>query len=169
MAQQKAACRGVFMRKTGFFPGGRRRIFPPEPGLPDRHLWWDDASMSEKKQENPPEPSHHLEGYAGSPTTQQMRTVGQRRRDAEEKLEQHLEEARHKDHRHDDETSQQESTNKERESTKQEQADAVESPDVAAIQNDDALTAADRVDLIANQVVPETGDAADKPEAADKP
>ena len=26
-----------------------------------------------------------------------MRTVGQRRRDAEEKLEQHLEEARHKD------------------------------------------------------------------------
>ncbi|WP_331575056.1 hypothetical protein [Arthrobacter sp.] len=29
-----------------------------------------------------------------------MRTVGQRRRDAEEKLEQHLQEARHKDHLH---------------------------------------------------------------------
>ena len=33
-----------------------------------------------------------------APTTQQIRTVGQRRRDAEEKLEQHLQEARHKDH-----------------------------------------------------------------------
>jgi hypothetical protein len=38
---------------------------------------------------------HSQEGFAGSPTTQQMRTVGQRRRDAEEKLEHHLEEARH--------------------------------------------------------------------------
>jgi hypothetical protein len=37
-----------------------------------------------------------------APTTQQMRTVGQRRREAEEKLEHHLDEARHKDeHRHD--------------------------------------------------------------------
>ena len=31
-----------------------------------------------------------------APTTQQIRTVGQRRREAEEKLEHHLEEARHK-------------------------------------------------------------------------
>ncbi|MFJ4026637.1 hypothetical protein ACIPWF_06585 [Paenarthrobacter sp. NPDC089989] len=31
---------------------------------------------------------------AGSPTTQQMRTVGQRRREAERKLDQHLEEAK---------------------------------------------------------------------------
>ena len=38
----------------------------------------------------------HLHAHA-APTTQQMRTVGQRRRDAEEKLEQHLQEARHKD------------------------------------------------------------------------
>jgi hypothetical protein len=49
------------------------------------------ASSDETPQEQ------RLEGYSGSPTTQQMRTVGQRRRDAEEKLEQHLEEARHKD------------------------------------------------------------------------
>ena len=60
--------------------------------------------MSEKKKEHDPSASseetpqeQRLEGYSGSPTTQQMRTVGQRRRDAEEKLEQHLEEARHKD------------------------------------------------------------------------
>ncbi|BCW47432.1 hypothetical protein StoSoilB5_46160 [Arthrobacter sp. StoSoilB5] len=33
---------------------------------------------------------------AGSPTTQQMRTIGQRRREAERKLDQHLEEAKHK-------------------------------------------------------------------------
>lgn len=54
--------------------------------------------MSEKKVEAAR--AHHQEGYAGSPTTQQMRTVGQRRRDAEVKLEHHLEEARHKDHLH---------------------------------------------------------------------
>ena len=60
--------------------------------------------MSEKKKEPNQSASsvdapqeQRLEGYSGSPTTQQMRTVGQRRRDAEEKLEQHLEEARHKD------------------------------------------------------------------------
>ncbi|MFK0003793.1 hypothetical protein [Paenarthrobacter sp. NPDC090522] len=34
------------------------------------------------------------DGDAGSPTTQQMRTVGQRRREAERKLDQHLEEAK---------------------------------------------------------------------------
>jgi hypothetical protein len=38
----------------------------------------------------------HLHAHT-SPTTQQMRTVGQRRREAEEKLEHHLQEARHKD------------------------------------------------------------------------
>ncbi|MDQ0680463.1 hypothetical protein QFZ30_003845 [Arthrobacter pascens] len=60
--------------------------------------------MSEKKKEPSQSASsvdtpqeQRLEGYSGSPTTQQMRTVGQRRRDAEEKLEHHLEEARHKD------------------------------------------------------------------------
>jgi hypothetical protein len=39
--------------------------------------------------------SGHLDGF-GSPITQQMRIVGQRRRDAEEKLEHHLQEARAK-------------------------------------------------------------------------
>lgn len=43
-----------------------------------------------------PEHGPHMHAHA-APTTQQMRTVGQRRRDAEEKLEQHLQEARHKD------------------------------------------------------------------------
>ncbi len=37
----------------------------------------------------------HQHAHA-APTTQQIRTVGQRRREAEEKLEHHLEEARHK-------------------------------------------------------------------------
>lgn len=44
-----------------------------------------------------PDHGPHLHAHA-APTTQQMRTVGQRRRDAEEKLEQHLQEARQKDH-----------------------------------------------------------------------
>lgn len=35
-----------------------------------------------------------------APTTQQVRTIGQRRREAEEKLEQHLQEARHKNEHH---------------------------------------------------------------------
>ena len=46
--------------------------------------------------ENFPDHGPRLHAHA-APTTQQMRTVGQRRRDAEEKLEQHLQEARHKD------------------------------------------------------------------------
>ncbi|PNH86192.1 hypothetical protein [Arthrobacter sp. AFG20] len=49
-----------------------------------------------------PENGPHLHAHA-APTTQQMRTVGQRRRDAEEKLEQHLQEARHKDDPQNDE------------------------------------------------------------------
>jgi len=35
-----------------------------------------------------------------APTTQQVRTIGQRRREAEEKLEQHLQEARRKYEHH---------------------------------------------------------------------
>lgn len=64
--------------------------------------------MSEKKAEASREHGHHQEGYAGSPTTQQMRTVGQRRRDAEEKLEHHLATARHKDDRHGGDVAKQE-------------------------------------------------------------
>lgn len=84
----------------------------------------------------------HLHAHA-APTTQQIRTVGQRRRDAEEKLEHHLQEARHKDHPHQDDESESRG------------AESVDSSDVAAIQKDEELTAADRVDMIANQVVPE--------------
>ncbi|MCU1548207.1 MAG: hypothetical protein JWO29_1158 [Arthrobacter sp.] len=38
-------------------------------------------------------PAGHGDDY-GSPTTQQLRIVGKRRRDAEEKLQHHLQEAR---------------------------------------------------------------------------
>ena len=78
-----------------------------------------------------------------APTTQQIRTVGQRRREAEEKLEHHLQEARHKDDLH------------HAADTEPQGAGPVDSHDVAAIQDDEGLTAADRVDLIANQVVAE--------------
>ena len=84
----------------------------------------------------------HQHAHA-APTTQQIRTVGQRRREAEEKLEHHLQEARHKEDLHPDAVSEPDG------------AASVDSRDVAAIQDDEGLTAADRVDLIANQVVPE--------------
>lgn len=109
--------------------------------------------MSENKGENLRDPGPHGHIPAGSPTTQQMRTVGERRRDAEEKLEHHLQEARHKDDPPNDDA------------VEQEDAGAVESRDVAAIQNDDRLSAADRVDLIANQVVATGGDGGDIPES----
>jgi hypothetical protein len=50
---------------------------------------------SGKQRDNGP----HLHAHA-APTTQQIRTVGQRRREAEEKLEHHLAEARHKSESH---------------------------------------------------------------------
>jgi hypothetical protein len=79
--------------------------------------------------------------------TQQMRTVGQRRRDAEQKLEHHLDEARHKnDHLH--------SSNQEND-TRKAQDGKVDAAGIASIQNDDQLIAADRADLIANQAIPE--------------
>ena len=58
---------------------------------------WDDFIMGDRNTEAPREQGHHQDGYVGSPSTQQMRIVGQRRRDAEEKLEHHMEKARHKD------------------------------------------------------------------------
>jgi hypothetical protein len=75
------------------------------------------------------------------PTPQQIRAVGKRRREAEEKLEHHLDEARHKDDDHP-------IAHPERGTADGEDVDG---GDVAAIQND-RLTAADRVDLITNQV-----------------
>jgi hypothetical protein len=86
------------------------------------------------------------------PSTQPTRTVGQRRRESEEKLERHLDEARHKDDPDDTASS---------------GSEEVDGRDVAAIQNDDRLTPADRVDLIANQVVPE--DESDTPHPDGKP
>jgi hypothetical protein len=90
------------------------------------------------------------------PSTQPTRTVGQRRRESEEKLERHLDEARHKDDL-DDMANPASSGSEE-----------VDGRDVAAIQNDDRLTPADRVDLIANQVVPEPDDS-DTPHPGVKP
>ncbi|MDI3196151.1 hypothetical protein QK290_17335 [Pseudarthrobacter sp. AL07] len=57
--------------------------------------------MSEKIADGPQDHGPHQHAHA-APTTQQMRTVGQRRRQSEEQLEQHLEQARHRDDpRHD--------------------------------------------------------------------
>lgn len=51
--------------------------------------------MSDKHQVGLEDHRPHQHAHT-APTTQQMRTVGQRRREAEEKLEHHLDEARHK-------------------------------------------------------------------------
>lgn len=104
--------------------------------------------MSDIPQGHPHDLGPHLHAHS-APTTQQIRTVGQRRREAEEKLEHHLEEARAKTDHHEA---------AEQETDTAAGAPGVNGEDVAAIQNDDRLTAADRVDLIANQVVPEQGD-----------
>lgn len=58
--------------------------------------------MSENHTESTRDVGPHQHAHA-QPTTQQIRTVGQRRREAEEKLEHHLEEARHKSEHHGDE------------------------------------------------------------------
>jgi hypothetical protein len=121
------------------------------PQVPEANVQWDDSTMSEKIGGNSRDLGPHQHAHA-APTTQQMRTVGQRRRDAEEKLEHHLQEARHKHDPHDDDA------------TEQEDGGAVGGRDVAAVQNDDRLTAADRVDLIANQAVTQGEDAGKTPE-----
>lgn len=58
--------------------------------------------MNDNHDESPEDHRPHQHAHSASPTTQQIRTVGQRRREAEEKLEHHLEEARHKDEHHSD-------------------------------------------------------------------
>jgi hypothetical protein len=100
--------------------------------------------MSDNYQEHPHDLGPHQHAHS-APTTQQIRTVGQRRREAEEKLEHHLEEARAKAEH--DETAERDTE------TGNAGASSVNGGDVAAIQKDERLTAADRVDLIANQVV----------------
>ncbi|MDQ0756218.1 hypothetical protein [Arthrobacter sp. B3I4] len=105
--------------------------------------------MSEKN-DGPAHDQGRLHAHS-APTTQQIRTVGQRRRAAEEKLEHHLDEARHKkehDHEHHSGAEHESETPRAGETN-------VDGGDIAAIQNDDRLTAADRVDLIANQALPE--------------
>ncbi|MFK0041977.1 hypothetical protein ACIQTW_19255 [Paenarthrobacter sp. NPDC090517] len=52
--------------------------------------------MGEQEQAQPAVPIGAASEDRGDPTTQQMRTVGQRRREAERKLDLHLEEASHK-------------------------------------------------------------------------
>ena len=108
--------------------------------------------MSEKHDGNPQRPGQHAHT---APTTEQLRTVGQRRRDAEEKLEHHLEEARHKtDHSHESDHE----PGSMGAGAGAVDGGEVDGGDVAAIQNDDSLTAADRVDLISNQVLSEPYD-----------
>lgn len=58
--------------------------------------------MNNNNGESPADHRPHQHAHTASPTTAQMRTVGQRRREAEEKLEHHLDEARHKEHHHED-------------------------------------------------------------------
>lgn len=105
------------------------------------------------KMNDGPAPEHGPHQHAHTaPTTEQIRTIGQRRREAEEKLEHHLAEARGRDGNHG--PLQEPGT---RSGTSQ-----VDGGEVAAIQNDDQLTAADRVDMIANQALTDTDE--DKPD-----
>jgi hypothetical protein len=70
-----------------------------QAGLPDRGFWWDDARMSDTSHATARDLGPHQRAHV-APTTQQVRTIGQRRREAEEKLEQHLQEARRKYEHH---------------------------------------------------------------------
>ncbi|WP_458779735.1 hypothetical protein [Arthrobacter sp. D3-16] len=102
--------------------------------------------MSDNPNHDPrgPAPQQHQDA---APTTQQMRTVGQRRREAEQKLEHHLDEARRRnEHQPADKPGADTGS----------ASGGVDAADVAAIQSDDSITPADRVDLIANQALPET-------------
>jgi len=53
--------------------------------------------MQESKGGSPNYPGPHLHAHSAI-TTGQMRTIGQRRREAEEKLDQHLQEAHQRSH-----------------------------------------------------------------------
>lgn len=105
--------------------------------------------MSEKNDE-PAQKQPEQSAYGGSPTTEQMRSVGQRRREAEEKLEHHLEEVRHKEDSHGADVAADDAGKGD---AAKNDAGVVDSGDIADIQNDDRLTAADRMDLIANQAL----------------
>jgi hypothetical protein len=102
--------------------------------------------MSDNHELDPREARTQQTAFA-APATQQMRTVGQRRRDAEQKLEHHLEEARHKNDHHP-------STDPEKDHGTAPDG-AVDAAGIASIQNDDQLAAADPVDLNASQAIPD--------------
>jgi hypothetical protein len=103
--------------------------------------------MSDEHEPDPLDGRPQQPASAG-PATQQMRTVGQRRRDAERKLEHHLDEARHKnEHPPSPDPEKDPGTAP---------GGAVDAAGIASIQNDDQLAAADRVNLIANQAIPES-------------
>ena len=95
-------------------------------------------------------PDHGPRQHAHTaPTTQQIRTVGQRRREAEDKLEHHLAEARGRDGHH----------SPLRENALGPAGEGwVDGGDVAAVQKDDRLTAADRVGSIVNQALSAPGE-----------
>lgn len=80
--------------------------------------------------------------------TRQIRTAGQRRREAEEKLEHHLAEARDKEGRHSPLRGN---------ATGPAGVGRVDGGDVAAVRNDDRLTAADQFDMIATQALSAPG------------
>lgn len=103
--------------------------------------------MSDNPNPDPRDPTPLQRGDA-APTTQQMRTVGQRRREAEQKLDHHLDEARHKNEHQAPDAPWPDDGSASRVE--------VDASDIVAIQNDDSITPADRVDLIANQAIPET-------------
>lgn len=92
-------CRGE-RRTARRMDDSRTREKGFHPGLPDRRFWWDDARMSDTSHATARDLGPHQRAHV-APTTQQVRTIGQRRREAEEKLEQHLQEARRKyEHEH---------------------------------------------------------------------
>ncbi len=86
--------------------------------------------MSDNPNPDPRGPTPQQHGDA-APTTQQMRTVGQRRRDAEQKLNQHLDEARHQNEQPGENPAP---------DTGRAFGGEVDAADIAAIQNDDSMT-----------------------------
>ena len=98
-------CRGV--RGQFFSPVPAAHMAGKPPALLAFDGKWDHGLMSVKRDKGAPlpviaapaerRPDHGI--YAGPLSTQVLRSVGRRRHDAEAKLEQHLEEARHKKER----------------------------------------------------------------------
>ena len=68
-------------------------------GLPEEPGRWDPSHMSDQHSKDRQDLSLHQHGQS-APSTQPMRTIGQRRRESEEKLGSHLREARQKNEQH---------------------------------------------------------------------